>query len=223
MKKIIFVATITFLFAACKPSSVVDLKGRVRLINASSTIGDLNMFVDYQKVYATNVEYLNYSLFRDYIATKHKLQIKDAVGNLLIDTSIVVEDKKSYSVFVYDSLADLKIKFVKEVFIAPFGSACKMRFLNLSKDNGLVDVTKTGDSNIQFLNFANGQHSEYIEFQSGFTEFDVTSSLNGSALYHYYGYALKPGYYYTTFLKGTKTSLGKDSLGMFTIENNANY
>lgn len=223
MKKIIFVATITFLFAACKPSSVVDLKGRVRLINASSTIGDLNMFVDYQKVYATNVEYLNYSLFRDYIATKHKLQIKDAVGNLLIDTSIVVEDKKSYSVFVYDSLADLKIKFVKEVFIAPFGSACKMRFLNLSKDNGLVDVTKTGDSNIQFLNFANGQHSEYIEFQSGFTEFDVTSSVNGSALYHYYGYALKPGYYYTTFLKGTKTSLGKDSLGMFTIENNANY
>ena len=223
MKKIIFVATITFLFAACKPSSVVDLKGRVRLINASSTIGDLNMFVDYQKVYATNVEYLNYSLFRDYIATKHKLQIKDAVCNLLIDNSIVVEDKKSYSVFVYDSLADLKIKFVKEVFIAPFGSACKMRFLNLSKDNGLVDVTKTGDSNIQFLNFANGQHSEYIEFQSGFTEFDVTSSVNGSALYHYYGYALKPGYYYTTFLKGTKTSLGKDSLGMFTIENNANY
>ena len=223
MKKIIFVATITFLFAACKPSSVVDLKGRVRLINASSTIGDLNMFVDYQKLYATNVEYLNYSLFRDYIATNHKLQIKDAVGNLLIDTSIVVEDKKSYSVFVYDSLADLKIKFVKEVFIAPFGSACKMRFLNLSKDNGLVDVTKTGDSNIQFLNFANGQHSEYIEFQSGFTEFDVTSSVNGSALYHYYGYALKPGYYYTTFLKGTKTSLGKDSLGIFTIENNANY
>ena len=223
MKKIIFLFTITLFFLACKPSKIVDLKGRVRLINASSTTGDLNMFVDYQKVYATNVEYLNYSLFRDYIATKHKLQIKDAVGNLLIDTSIVVEDKKSYSVFVYDSLADLKIKFVKEVFIAPFGSACKMRFLNLSKDNGLVDVTKTGDSNIQFLNFANGQHSEYIEFQSGFTEFDVTSSVNGSALYHYYGYALKPGYYYTTFLKGTKTSLGKDSLGMFTIENNANY
>ena len=223
MKKIIFFVAIALLFASCKPSRIVDVKGRVRLINASSTTGDLNMFIDYEKVYATNVEYLNYSLFREYIATNHKLQIKDALGNLLIDTSIIVEDKKSYSVFVYDSLADLKIKFVKEVFIAPFGSACKMRFLNLSKDNGLVDVYKTGDSSIQFLNFANGQHSEYLEFQSGFTEFDVSNSLNGNALYHYYGYSLKPGYYYTTFLKGTKTSLGKDSLGIFTIENNANY
>jgi len=108
MKKIIFLFTITLFFLACKPSKIVDVKGRVRLINASSTTGDLNMFLDYQKVYATNVEYLNYSLFREYLATKHKLQIKDAVGNLLIDTSINVEDKKSYSVFVYDSLSDVK-------------------------------------------------------------------------------------------------------------------
>jgi hypothetical protein len=223
MKKIIFLVSIAFFFVACEPSEIVDVKGKIRLINASSNVGDINMFVDYEKVYATNVQYLNYSLFREYIATKHTLQIKDAVGNLLIDTSITVEDKKAYTVFVYDSLANLKIKFVTETFLAPQGSACKLRFLNLSKDDEFVDVYKTGDSSIQFLNFANGQHSEYLEFQSGFTEFDVSNSTNGNARYHYFGYALKPGYYYTMFLKGTKNSLGKDSLGIFTIENNTNY
>jgi hypothetical protein len=117
----------------------------------------------------------------------------------------------------------LKIKFVTETFLAPKGSACKLRFLNLSKDDEFVDVYKSGDSSIQFLNFANGQHSEYLEFQSGFTEFDVSNSTNGNARYHYFGYALKPSYYYTMFLKGTKNSLGKDSIGIFTIENNTNY
>lgn len=223
MKKIIFLLSIAFFFVACEPNKIADLKGRVRLVNACSSIGDVNLFVDYEKIYATDVQYLNYSLYRDYIAKKHTIQIKDVNGNVLIDSAITIEDRKSYSVYVYDSLATIKLKIIQDLFIAPIGSACKMRFLNLSKDNDFIDVYKTGDSSIQFLNYANGQNSEFVEFQSGYTKFDVTYAGTNIPMYSYYGFQYKPGAYYTTFLKGTKSSLGKDSIGIYTIENHQDY
>lgn len=222
MKNFFFLLIIIVSISSCKPNKIVDLKGRIRLINASSTIGDVNMKVDYETIYATDVQYLNYSLFREYIATKHKLQIEDAFGNILIDSSLIVENKNAYTVFVYDSVGTPKLKIINEEFIAPKGSGCKIRFLNLSKDDDVIDVYKNGDSLVHFLAYANGQHSDYNEIESGLLNFNVNYSSNGIIFYNY-GHQFKPGNYYTMFLKGTKSSSLKDSIGLFTIENNQNY
>lgn len=206
-------------FSACEGHKVVDYKAKMRLINASSITGDLNMDVDYQTIYSSNVQYLNYTYFREYLAGYRKLQIKNSNGAIVIDTAITLVDNKSYSIVIYDSMSMVKFKIVDELFVTPQGSDCKIRFIHLGNDVGNVNVSKDTNSTILFANYSNGDYSPYTPFNAGDHSFSITGDINFKQPI----YQAKPGYFYTMYLKGIKASTGADSVGIFTIENNGNY
>lgn len=206
-------------FNACEGHKVVDNKAKMRLINASSLTGDLNLDVDYQTIYSSNVQFLNYTYFREYLAGYRKLQIKNANGALVIDTAITMLDNKAYSLFIYDSMFITKFKIVEEVFVTPQGSDCKIRFMHLGNDIGTVSVSKDTNATILFANYSNGDYSNYTSFNAGDHSFKITGDINFVQPI----YNAKPGYFYTMYLKGIKASTGADSVGIFTIENNGNY
>ncbi|MBP6624788.1 MAG: DUF4397 domain-containing protein [Chitinophagaceae bacterium] len=206
-------------FSACEGHKVVDNKGKMRLINASSITGDVNLDVDYQTIYSSNVQYLNYTYFREYLAGYRKLQIKNSNGSVVIDTAITIMDNKAYSLLVYDSMSVVKFKILDELFVTPQGSECKIRFIHLGNDVGSVSVTKDTNATILFANYSNGDYSNYTSFNAGDHSFKITGDINFAQPI----YQAKPGYFYTMYLKGIKASTGADSVGIFTIENNGNY
>jgi hypothetical protein len=221
MKKIAFALLFSSLIInSCKENKIQDLKSRLRLINASSQNGDINMDVEYQTIYATGVQYLNYSLFREYLAGKRKVQIKNQSNSVIIDTSITMEANKVYSIFIYDSMNSTKYKVVNEDLVTPVGSQCKIRFLHLSNDATNVMIYKDTNSVPIFTNYKNGDLSSYLQFNSGVHSFRVNGfNIN----YSQPEYILKPGYFYTMYLKGNTLSSNIDSLGIYTIEQNGNY
>lgn len=212
--------SIIILFAACEETKIIDVKARIRFINASHNSGDVNLFVDYQKIYATDVQYLNYSKFREYITAKRKIEIKNAAGQLLVDTAITLAENKAYSLILYDSANQVRYRQIQEEFIPTGGSSCKIRFLHLSNDALSVNVTQDLDTTIHFRNYKNGDWSDYTIFPSGQHYFNV----NGSNVNYIQGMTdLKAGSFYTMYLKGNTNSFNADSLGIFVIENNGNY
>lgn len=211
-----------FLVSACKHHPFNESKGKLRLVNASYNTGNINMYVDYEKVYATDVQYLNYSLFRDYLSGRKKLQIRNSGGTMIIDTAISIEDNKAYSVYLYDSANQVRYKQVEEVFIAPGGSNCKVRFLHLSNDAPEVNVIQQQDSQYRFMNYMNGDISNYISIPSGYLAFNVKNASTNTTFYTNY-FEYKPGYFYTLYLKGNMASQMDDSIGIFTIKDNGNY
>ncbi|MBK7763877.1 MAG: DUF4397 domain-containing protein [Bacteroidetes bacterium] len=210
--------------SACTGRKISDLKSKFRMINASSNTGDINVAMDYQNMYATNIQYLNYSLFSEHISTRHVLQIKNASGSIIVDTALTMEPNKTYTGFLYDSSNQVRYKLLEEKFEAPVGSFCKLRFLNLSNNAPASDIIPGTDTLPLFTNFENGDYSDYTLFSSDSMYFNAATT--GSIIPYYTQgvyVKFKPGYFYTMYLKGNVGSVLTDSLGFFVVENSGNY
>jgi len=206
----------------CKGNKVKENVGRMRVINASYLSGGINIDMDYGTVYNTYVEYLNYSLFRDYIATKHKLQIRNITGAIFIDTAITIVENKDYTLFVYDSAGYILHKVIEENFITPIGSTCNVRFLHLSNNVNRVDVLDTANT-LFFHSMKNGEYSPYTSFNSGTYKFIVNQAGTSNLIYASPPTTFQPGYFYTMYLKGNTGSVVIDSVGLFEVGLNGDY
>ena len=193
-------------------------------MNASSLAGDINVAMDYKLMYASNIQYLNYSLFSEHISTRHILQVKNATGTILVDTALNMDYNKSYTAFLYDSSGTIRYKLIEENFVKAVGSYCKLRFLHLSNNAPATDVTAGTDTSILFKNYKNGDMSEYTLFGIDSMYFNARPAGSTTPYYVQPLYLkFKPGYFYTLYLKGNVGSLAIDSLGFFMVENSGNY
>lgn len=213
------------LLQACEGRKVSTSFGKMRVINASYLSGGVNIDVDYKKVYATDIEYLNYSYFAPYVATRHILRIKDINGNTLGDTAVTIGQDKHYTVVVFDSSNAIRYRIYEENFITPVGSNYKLRFLHLSNSAPMVDVVNGKTGALVHTGYKNADFTEFAQFSADNSMFYSIreSALPQSTIYTQAPREFKPGVFYTMFLKGNPGSLGIDSLGLFVIENNQDY
>lgn len=227
MKKILnFFVTITILLniSSCKHNNTIEEhKAKLRTINASFNAGDINLAVDYEQVYESNIIYQNYTLFREFIEGQHTIQIKNANGSVLIDTVLRIEPNKQYSLFLYDSANTLKYKVVDENLMLLTGSQCKLRFLNLSNNSPSIDLFKDNDSIPMFQNFENGMYSEYTSMSDLTHQFFIINSISKDTLCRKFPSNFKAGAYYTLFVSGNMNAVGNDSLSFYAIESTTNY
>jgi len=212
-----------FFLGACTGNTVKESTGRMRIMNASYNSGGVNIDVDYKPVYNTLTEYLNYSLFRDYISGRHPIQVRDAGGNIVLDTALQVAQNGSYTLVIFDSSNSIRCRFVQENFLTPVGSSCKVRFLHLSNDAPAVDIFQETGTVPVYDSFSRGMYSEYYSFGVKQTYFTVKDANSGNPIYTQSPFDMQPGYFYTLFLKGNTASMGTDSLGLFVIGNNGEY
>ncbi len=227
MKKIVYSSLLLFIaisLFSCAGNEVKETTSKIRFINASSVSGDINVFIDYKKVFATDIQYLNYSLFSEHISTTHALQIKTAGGSMIKDTAIDMMQYKTYTVIVYDSMNATHVKILEEDFTTAKGSYCKLRFLHLSNNAPATDITQGTDTSVLFRNYSNGNYSDYNLFGIDSVYFNACISGTSAPYYSQPRYVkFKAGNFYTMYLKGNTTSTGIDSLGFFVIEDNGNY
>ncbi|MGI9191749.1 MAG: DUF4397 domain-containing protein [Chitinophagaceae bacterium] len=224
-KSYLFLLGFLAFMAACKidKNDLNNRTGRLRIINASAISGGANLEVDYKLVYDKYCEYLNYSLFRDYIEGAHKIKIRDISTNVVIDTQINIVYDKSYTLFIYDTLSTIRCKLVEEQFIVPNGANAKVRFLHLSNNADSVSFQKGNDSIPVLSGFVNGMNSQYLTYIAGPTSFTAIRTKTGDTLGTPFYTDLQAGRFYTVFVKGVTTSSGIDSIGIFSIFNNGEY
>lgn len=219
-----FVLLILALLHSCDGNEVSESTAKIRFINASFIKNPINVFMDYKKMYATDIQYLNFSLFSKHIATDHFIEVKDASGNLIYDTLLNMKQGQVFSGIIYDSMNTTLCKFIEELDQAPKGSFCKVRFMHLSNNAPASDITQGLDTSVLFRNFSNGQISNYSihDLQANYLNASTTGS---STPYYSYGKNInfKAGYLYTVYLKGNMGSVSDDSIGMFVLENNGDY
>ena len=227
MKSVRYIVILSLLafIVACKigKNDLNNRTARLRLINASALSGGANLEVDYKLVYDKYCEYLNYSLFRDFIEGAHKIKIRDINTNVVIDTQFNFVYDKSYTLFVYDTLNTIRCKLVEEQFIVPNGANAKVRFLHLSGDADSVSLQKGNDSIPVLSGLVNGMNSEYVTWLAGPTWFTAIRTKTGDTLGTPFYTDLEAGRFYTLFVKGRTGSSGIDSIGLFSIYINGEY
>lgn len=213
-----------FFLSACEGRKVSEMTSKIRFINASSISGDINVYIDYKKMYATDIQYLNYSKFSDHISQVHVIELKTAAGSLIVDTSLDMKYNKVYTGALYDQSGQVKFMLYEEDMTTPVGSFCKMRFLHFSNNAPAVDITAENDTTVLFRNYKNGDRSEYVYFGIDSVHLQAHDTGNPVPFYkQYWGFKPKAGNFYTVYLKGNIGSTGIDSLGFGIVENNGNY
>ncbi len=226
MKKLFFIIGCIFSLSliSCKHNNKIEeFTGKIRVINASYLAGEINADVDYEKIYESNIIYLNYTHFRPFMEGKHKIQIKNAVGDVIIDTSFTMIRENYFSVIVYDSANTIKYLFIKENLKFSSGSSSNIRFLHLSNDAPVADIYCTPDTTPRFVQYINGNYSEYAKMENSLHQFIAINSLTKDTLCIQAPYNYKSGAYYTLFLRGNTNSNGIDSLNFSLIEDTSNY
>ncbi|MEZ5046948.1 MAG: DUF4397 domain-containing protein [Chitinophagaceae bacterium] len=217
----LFIVMCTIL--ACEPNKVDTNTGRLRVINASYLSGGVNIFADYEQVYNTAIQYLNYSLYRDYITGKHLIDIRDVNNNILDTVTLQIDFEKSYSLIVYDSANTIQHKIIDDNYITPNGSMAKVRFLHLSNNMPSIHVLSSGSLAPLASNLNNGDYTSFQDILAGFQNFSIQDASTSQIVYTQPSIELHAGKFYTMYLKGNLGSLSDDSLGVFVIENNADY
>lgn len=218
------VLLLSIFLISCEGNEVTNRISKFRVINASLVSGDINLEISSQKMYATNIQYLNFSKFSSHISTTHNLKIKDVAGNTLITTSVEMELNKAYSMIVYDSVGVVRHKIIEEIFDASPGSFCKLRFIHTCSNAPAIDIFSSQDTSNLFSNYSIGQHSDYVLLQDDSTRFSIHQHGNATAFFEHPNFIkLKSGSFYTMLMNGQIGATGKDTVGLYLIENNGIY
>ncbi len=184
--------------SSCKEDDNAELVTNLRLVNTSEHAGNLNLFVNNNKV---NSAALTYGQASDFIQLKAGRPVVDVrtegSNDVLARINQAFEYGKNYTLYVLSS--DTTINFVSsdDYTTAPAVGKAKFRFLNLStavravaaKLDDTVTVTDsllsgTG-SNYQIVNA--GTHSLKFNSKSGATVSSENSiSLEAGKVYSFY-------------------------------------
>ena len=135
----------------------------VEFVHASSQTPPVDILID-GTPRETNLLYPNHTVYSDITPGSRNIVVRlsGASAPDYVDTNITFADNLFYSVFVTDTLPNLKLVVMPDVLDDPLGDSVHVRFINLVPEKGPVDVyTLPGDSifagmtNVEYNHFTN--------------------------------------------------------------------
>lgn len=159
----------------------------------------------------------------NYIGTPSKTtNIKvnvSGTSNTVIDADLNFKPSKNYSIFAIDSVANISALVLEDNLAAPPAGKAHVRFIHLSPDAPVVDVTLT-DGTMIFNNYAFSNHSDFTPLDAGTYNLEVRVAGTTTVALPLNGIQFDDGKIYTVYAKGFLNGMGAQALGAEIIENN---
>lgn len=114
----------------------------LQVVHASPKLGEVLVNIN-QKKAQHKVQYLSAQKPYAAMLSGKDLPIQLTTGNTVVaENKITFEKTANYSLFIYDTLKNNKVKFVvlKDILTNPGPTKTNIRFLHLSPNTGLVDI-----------------------------------------------------------------------------------
>ncbi len=175
----------------------------VSLYNGSPDAPQLDVEVDNNQINSTPFEYAEYSGYFRFFTGSRNLKFGPYLSSSIdMDTTIVFEPGKVYSLFVADEYENAEVVVLNDNFTTPTSGKANVRVINLSPDAGNVDFTVADDTDrwVSALEFKDA--SEFIEVDAGEFDFQVRASDDDELLLSIPNTKLLSKYYYTIIIRG---------------------
>ncbi|SFH19608.1 DUF4397 domain-containing protein [Pedobacter insulae] len=217
--KVILLALVTLTLASCKKDPIENpAVSALSFVNAAAGAPDLRVFIGQNQAnndifnFGKNIGYLNaYSGERE--VSFFQGSEKKATGKFNL------RDGRFYSLFLAGKWPETELVLLQDSLTRPAANKAHIRFVNMSKDAGLLNLGLTNGSTL-VSEKAYKAASDYIE-------------VNGNAAYTFVirnhaaltdtvsipAVNLEAGHSYTIWAKGLKTEVGNDALGVAVIKN----
>lgn len=208
-----------FAFASCKKDlGEVPAISALSVVNAAVGSPDVQVFVGPNRVvnelftFGKNISYFNaYSGEREvsfYEGTKKK-----ATGKFNL------QDGKFYSLFLAGQWPETELVLLKDSLTRPADQKAHIRFVNMSKDAGLLNLGLTnGSTLISGKEYKTGSNFIEVDANKAYT-FVIRNSDALADTVSIPAVNLEAGRNYTIWAKGMKAQTGNDALGLAVIRN----
>lgn len=220
---VLTIFTLSF-FAGCNednPVSPVTPQAYLTVVHASPNAPNVDILYG-SSVVASDVPYLTRLAYIPVTGNSvTNLKINAAgTSTTVIDTALYMEDTKSYSVFVYDSLSDIKPLFLTDNLSSPGSTNANVRFIHLSPNGPTVDVGVSGKS-VWFPFYSFSEYSSFRPVTGGmYDSLNVYPAGTSTVFYTKPDVNFESGRIYTIIANGFVGATGTQAFGLTIYPNN---
>ena len=218
--KTVLIALVTLTFASCKKEGNMEIPAvsALSFVNASPGSPDLNVFIGQNKAnndfftFGANINYLNaYSGERE--VSFYQGTDKKASGKFNL------KDGKFYSVFLAGKWPETELVFLADSLTRPAADKAHIRFVNMSKDAGVLNLGLTNGSTL-VTGKAYKAASDYLAIKGNVSHtFVIRNSAALADTVSIPAVMLESGRSYTIWAKGLKAEAGSAALSIGLIRN----
>ncbi len=232
MKKILFfviLAEMLFItFDSCKPSATTPPDAKFYLINVSPNSTSLDFFLDGASVNSN----LQYGQDSGYFSTSpglHDLIFRKAgISQDLINVNMSLTAGQSYSIFVIDSVNNIRPAAVSDTTSFPAGDTAKIRLLDFCINSPSLITEFAADTLIKLRyslrtfndQNANANNALFSKIVAGTYTLNLKKLPDSSLITSFPNIQLTSGKIYTVYLKGSYDSTNASSIGEGIIQHN---
>ncbi|HEX6893416.1 MAG TPA: DUF4397 domain-containing protein [Chryseolinea sp.] len=218
MVKKMFRAGMSVLFAcislvfivACDPDGDESVQpspvSYVSLYNASPNAPDLDIVVDNRQINTYPFQYSDHTGYLRFYTGDRNLKLGPfGANNIVVDTTITLEDEKAYSIFLVDEFTNAGLLILNDNSEAPESGKAKVRFVNLSPDGEAVLLKVKSESVALTEEKSFKEATDFFEVDANTFDFEVIGSSNSETKLQVPGVELQEGWFYTILVRGYTT------------------
>lgn len=229
MKKTLLLGTILLgLLTSCDDDDDILTYARINVVHASPDAPGVDLLVDNTKRNSTDLTYPNSTGYLSVLSGNRNLKINAAgTTNTVASATINFMQDKNYSLFAYNTLAQIGLLAVEDNLTPPAGGQAHLRFFHLSPDAPAVTVGTVANggtfspvfSDRSFETQASATaNRDFTPVPSGTYTFEVR--VAGNTVLTIPNILLQAGKIYTVFAKGLVAGVGTQALSAEVIIHN---
>jgi hypothetical protein len=145
----------------------------IRAFHAAPDTPAVDVYANDNRI-ASNLRFKGFTDYMKMTPGKYRIRVfrKGTKNNPLINTEIIIPDKKIYTLAVTGMLPNIALKVIEESVEPLRRGKAKVRFSHLSPGAPAVDITLP-NGNIIFKNVSYGEVTKYNEISPGVYNFEV--------------------------------------------------
>lgn len=201
---------VLFSFTSCldddDPSTTNIPVAYVALYHGSPDAPALDIEVDNNQINTAPFDYAEYTNYLRFYTGNRNLKFGPyASSSVNIDTTIMFEPNKGYSVFIVDEFENGEVVVLNDNADPAASGKAKVRVINLSPDAGNVDLMVAGETDNWAADLEFKDATEFTEVNAGEFDFEVRASDNDELLLTLPNTHLQSRYFYTIIIRGYDT------------------
>jgi len=177
----------------------------VSLYNASPNAPDLDIVVDDRQINSYPFEYSDHTGYLRFYTGDRNLKLGPfGASNIVVDTTVTLEDEKAYSIFVVDKFTSASLLILNDNSEAPASGKAKIRFVNLSPDGETVQLRVKGEATSLTEGKSFKEATDFFEVDAKTFDFEVINESNNESQLQL-PVDFQEGWFYTILVRGYTT------------------
>lgn len=211
---VLFLLTSTICWFGCLPddnNQPLPDAAFVSIYHGSPDAPDLDIYTEARKITQSPLRFGESFPYSQFFVGKRQLRFSPHLAvNTLLESEFTFEKDKVYTLFLVNTVSQLEVLQVEDIWSEPDADHAQIRLANLSPDSGEIEVVLNADINLFGEGHDFQEVSEFKKIEKGKYSVEVRSKATGEVLVSSNEIDLRGNRVYSLIIRGLETPLNSN-------------